>query len=130
MMHLFELGFRAESSKVIKYLRLLKQGFQIAKDGQKLNTDNSKDPDVTVLENPPNNQPTSLMAHLALRMKQKPTAQEYEIEAYFKANLNFKKGAIDRKTTPLKWWKVRLLSTVQQIRDRYWYRIVSSLFWA
>jgi hypothetical protein len=106
LMHLFELAFGAESSEVTECLNLLKQEFQLAQNEQKRNTEKTPDPDLIVLDNAPVDQPTSLMARLAMRMKQKPAAQEDEIAAYLKANLNFKKGAIDRKATPLKWWKV------------------------
>ncbi|KAA1075860.1 hypothetical protein PGT21_028579 [Puccinia graminis f. sp. tritici] len=104
-MHLFELAFGAESSEVTECLNLLKQEFQLVQDEQKRNTEKTPNPDLIVLDNAPVDQPTSLMARLAMCMKQKPAAQEDEIAAYLKANLNFKKGAIDRKATPLKWWK-------------------------
>jgi hypothetical protein len=55
---------------------------------------------------PPGAQPTSLMDRLALQTTHQPTPQENEIETYLKAKIPFKTGAIDQKTTPLKWWKV------------------------
>ncbi|KAI9622652.1 hypothetical protein KEM48_007142 [Puccinia striiformis f. sp. tritici PST-130] len=102
-MHLFELAFGPESTEVTKCLSLLDREFQRVKQTQQQPTD--PDPDITVIKRPPGLVPTSLMERLATRMVQKATPQGNEIEAYLNANISFEKGAIDHKTTPLKWWK-------------------------
>ncbi|KAI7960057.1 hypothetical protein MJO29_005125 [Puccinia striiformis f. sp. tritici] len=106
-MHLFELAFGPESTEVTKCLSLLDREFQRVKQTQQQPTD--PDPDITVIKRPPGLVPTSLMERLATRMVQKATPQGNEIEAYLNANISFEKGAIDHKTTPLKWWKANHL---------------------
>ncbi|POW19525.1 hypothetical protein PSHT_04527 [Puccinia striiformis] len=106
-MHLFELAFGPESTEVTKCLSLLDREFQRVKQTQQQPTD--PDPDITVIKRPPGLVPTSLMERLATRMVQKATLQGNEIEAYLNANISFEKGAIDHKTTPLKWWKANHL---------------------
>ncbi|PLW20749.1 hypothetical protein PCANC_09325 [Puccinia coronata f. sp. avenae] len=64
------------------------------------------DDDVIEIASPPGAQPTSLMDRLAAQTTHQPTPPENEIKTYLKANIPFKKGAINQKTTPLKWWKV------------------------
>ncbi|KNE89305.1 hypothetical protein PSTG_17239, partial [Puccinia striiformis f. sp. tritici PST-78] len=104
-MTIFELAFGTESSEVTTCLSLLKREFHLVKDAQS-SAEKVANPDITVVDKPCAPEPTSLMAWLASRMKQKPTPQENEIDAYLNVNIAFKKGAIDHKTTPLKWWKV------------------------
>jgi hypothetical protein len=57
------------------------------------------------IKKPPTADPQSFRERLASRMAKKPTAHENEVEAYLKADLFFKTNAIDRKSTPLQWWK-------------------------
>ncbi|KAI7965240.1 hypothetical protein MJO29_003338 [Puccinia striiformis f. sp. tritici] len=104
-MNIFELAFGTKSSEVTTCLSLLKHKFHLVKDAQS-SAEKVTDPDITVGDKPCAPEPTSLMAWLASRMKQKPTPQENEIDAYLNVNIAFKKGAIDHKTTPLEWWKV------------------------
>jgi hypothetical protein len=109
-MHIFELAFGLDSSKAKKCLAVLQNEFQMEQAQQKKATSKAAVPDDDVIEiaSPPGAQPTSLMDRLAAQTTHQPTPQENEIETYLKANIPFKKGAINQKTTPLKWWKVSL----------------------
>ncbi|PLW09803.1 hypothetical protein PCANC_24458 [Puccinia coronata f. sp. avenae] len=110
-MHIFDLVFGIHSSEAKKSLALLQKEFQLEQEQQKkLANTKATDADVIEIIEPPGAQPTSLMDRLALQMTHQPTLQENEIETYLKAKIPFKKGAIDQKTTPLKWWKVNQTS--------------------
>jgi hypothetical protein len=93
---------------VTQCLSWLNSEFQRVKEERKLAASATTDTNITVINPQPKNQSTSssLMDRLASRMSQKPTPQDNEIEAYLKANIVFKKDALEHKSTPLKWWKV------------------------
>ncbi|KAA1068401.1 hypothetical protein PGTUg99_015492 [Puccinia graminis f. sp. tritici] len=103
-MHVFELVFGAGSAEVSNSLELLNREFSRTKSQQK---ELLKNPDVAIIEKPTNQSAASqsLMSRLASRITAIPAAQENEVEAYLKADITFKDGAIDHKTTPLLWWK-------------------------
>ena len=105
-MHIFELGFGTESIEVTKCLNLLKQRFKIYKEQHKANDQPAvPDSEVTEIERPPTAEPQSLMQRLASRMAETPAAHEDEVEVFLKADIPFKNNAINRKSTPLHWWK-------------------------
>ncbi|KAA1098491.1 hypothetical protein PGT21_035827 [Puccinia graminis f. sp. tritici] len=108
-MHIFELAFGSDSSEVEQATSLLNREFGRVQEKLELEQPSinvvDPDPDVAIIDRPSNAGPQSLMARLAMRTTQQQTPQENEIEAFLKADLNFKAKAINDKATPLKWWK-------------------------
>ncbi|KNE88935.1 hypothetical protein PSTG_17613, partial [Puccinia striiformis f. sp. tritici PST-78] len=105
-MHIFELAFGTHSHEVTNCLERLQKEYEIAKQKFESITPPESLGDIVEIEKPSSAPPGSLMARLASKTaKPSATTQVDEIQAYLNAELSFREGDINHKTTPLMWWK-------------------------
>jgi hypothetical protein len=58
-----------------------------------------------VIQRPSAAEPQSLMARVLSQTTKSPTTHQDKVQAFLTAGIPFKLGAIDKKFTPLWWWK-------------------------